>query len=266
MLPLLDNLDKLEPFLSAGRPALMTAINGAIRHMGEEDMEDTITDRCRRLLEQLTARLSLVAVMTGGTAERAREMVGVDGIVYIGNHGLERWSSEGTMYWGGVQMYTESIPGVLASLQARLNLDGITYEDNGISASICYRNAQNTQLARNKIVEALSGAQKQGLTVREGPMFVELRPDVPMNERLAVMSLMEEHNINAGVCLGDGITDVDSFNGMRRWALERRRFGATIAVLSRDAPEALKGGAHYYLNGVDAVEDFLGWLVQNVKN
>ena len=46
---------------------------------------------CRSSLQALCARLSLVAAVSGRDAATAREMVGLDGMVYVGNHGLERW-------------------------------------------------------------------------------------------------------------------------------------------------------------------------------
>ena len=43
----------------------------------------------RAELERLAARYALVACVSGRSGERAREIVGVDGLTYVGEHGLE---------------------------------------------------------------------------------------------------------------------------------------------------------------------------------
>src|SRR5207302_1129457 len=43
----------------------------------------------KRELERLAARYALVACVSGRTSEDAARMVGVDGIRYVGEHGLE---------------------------------------------------------------------------------------------------------------------------------------------------------------------------------
>jgi trehalose 6-phosphate phosphatase len=38
---------------------------------------------------KLKEKFSLVAVISGRSVKNAREMVGVEGILYVGNHGME---------------------------------------------------------------------------------------------------------------------------------------------------------------------------------
>ncbi len=265
MLPLLDNLDKLQPFLSSDRPALITDIDGTISRIVDNPKEAIVSERCRRCLKELVDHLSILGVISGRRAEEAKDKVGVDGALYVGNHGLERWSSVGTMYWGGTQVYTQLVPEVLASLQDKLDIKGLIFEDKGVAASIHYRQTKDRELARSKIIEALSGIEEKGFSIKEGRMVVDVRPDTPVNKGLAVMSLLEEYEATASICLGDDVTDIDSFSGLRRWAVERRYFSAAIAVLSPEVPEELKLKVDYYLNSIDEVEDFLEWLVQKLQ-
>ncbi len=261
MLPLLDNLDRLEPFLSSEKPALITDVDGTISRIVDDPKEAMVSESCRHSLKQLAQQLSVIGAISGRRAEDAREKVGVDGVLYMGNHGLERWSSVGTMYWGGMQVYTQIVPEVLASIKEKLDIDGLIFEDKGVSASVHYRQTDDKELARRKIMEALSGIEEKGFVIKEGRMVVEIRPDTPVNKGLAVMSVLEEYDVTAAIYLGDDVTDIDGFNGLRRWAMERKCFCAAIAVLSPEAPEDLKQKADYYVNSVDDVEDFLAWLV-----
>lgn len=240
----------------------MTDVDGTVSRIAPNPEDAVVSDRCRGYLKQLVKRLPLVAALSGRPAAEARRVVGVEGLVYIGNHGLERWASGETMYWAGAQVYTQIIPQILSSVMEKIGLDGIGYEDKGVSASLHYRNAPDRELARTRILESLSGIEEMGLVVKEGRMVVELRPDIPVHKGTAVMSLAEEYSLRAGIYIGDDRTDVDAFDGLRRWAMETRSLGVTVAVLSTEVPAELVRKADYSLDNVEQVEDFLGWLSQ----
>lgn len=264
MLPLLDNLNKLEPFFSSKPAGLITDLDGTISRAEDNPKDATITDRCRAYLQQLTKHLPLVAALSERPAEEAQRLVGVSGIVYIGNHGLERWAEGGTMMWTGAQAYTQVIPKVLESLKQTVGLDGVVFVDKGISASLHYRTARDSALARKLALDSLSGIGEKGLLVKEGRGVIEIRPDIPVHKGTAVMALAEDYALKAAICLGDDANDMDGFDGMRRWKAERRAFGATVAVLSAETPEELLSRADYSLDGVEQVEEFLGWLCRQL--
>lgn len=264
VLPLLDNLNKLEPFFSSKPAGLITDLDGTISRAADDPKDATISDRCRAYLEQLTNHLPLVAALSERPVEEARRLVGVERMVYIGNHGLERWAEVGTMMWTGAQAYTQVIPKVLESLREAVGLEGIALVDKGISASVHYGAAPDRALARKLILNYLSGMEERGLLVKEGRRAIEIRPDIPVHKGTAVMALAEEYALKAAICLGDDLDDADASDGLRRWKAERRTFGAAVVVLSHETPQELLRRADYALDGVEQVEEFLGWLCREI--
>ncbi|MBV9580157.1 MAG: trehalose-phosphatase, partial [Chloroflexi bacterium] len=70
----------------------MTDIDGTISPMVARPEEAMVLPRAREALIGLSQRLRVVAVVTGRSVDDARHMVDVDGLTYIGNHGLESLS------------------------------------------------------------------------------------------------------------------------------------------------------------------------------
>src|SRR5215212_8601198 len=73
-----------------GRSAILCDIDGTLAPVVARAEDARVPDATRRVLERLGARYALVACISGRRAEDARRMVGLDSLLYIGNHGLER--------------------------------------------------------------------------------------------------------------------------------------------------------------------------------
>src|SRR5687767_2063829 len=83
--------------LFEARPAgLLTDVDGTISRITRHTNDATVAPVAQRALARLSTELDLVAVVTGRAVERARTMVGVDGLGYVGNHGLE-WLRDGAV-------------------------------------------------------------------------------------------------------------------------------------------------------------------------
>jgi hypothetical protein len=77
--------------LSAHPSGLVTDLDGTISPIASAPEQARVLPGCRRALERLRGRLDLVAVVSGRRGTEARGLVGVEGIVYLGNHGLDPW-------------------------------------------------------------------------------------------------------------------------------------------------------------------------------
>ncbi|HEV7664378.1 MAG TPA: trehalose-phosphatase, partial [Chloroflexota bacterium] len=80
--------------LAAGRAGLVTDVDGTISPIVARPEDAAVLPAARDALAGLSHLLSMVAVVSGRRASDARAMVGVDGLVYVGNHGLERWTAD----------------------------------------------------------------------------------------------------------------------------------------------------------------------------
>ena len=79
---------------------------------------------CRDALEALCSRMALVAAVSGRDALKAREMVGLDGMVYVGNHGLERWQDGGILIHEEARQYVPVVREVVEALGRGLDAPG----------------------------------------------------------------------------------------------------------------------------------------------
>src|SRR5690349_6201071 len=80
----------LAPFLAAPeRCAVLTDLDGTLAPIVAKPEDAAVPDETRELLAELADRFAVVACVTGRRALEAREMVGAQSVVYLGNQGFE---------------------------------------------------------------------------------------------------------------------------------------------------------------------------------
>ncbi|HEV8053862.1 MAG TPA: trehalose-phosphatase, partial [Candidatus Limnocylindrales bacterium] len=71
------------------RSAILLDIDGVLAPIVPRPEDAAVPERTRRLLERLVRRYRLVACLSGRAGADAARVVGVEGVVYVGSHGLE---------------------------------------------------------------------------------------------------------------------------------------------------------------------------------
>jgi trehalose 6-phosphate phosphatase len=235
-----------------------TDCDGTISRIAPRPELATIAGPCRGALASLSRRLALVAIVSGRGAGDVKRLVGVPGIVYVGNHGLEIWRGDGPEPVPGAQGFVEPVQRALAELADQLGpLPGLVFENKGLTASIHYRLTEDHATVRLAILHALRqspGASQ--LRITEGRKVVELRPPLSIDKGSAVVSLAEGNALRAAMYLGDDTTDVDAFRALKEWS--RRTGNPSLAVgVAADDSVAVAVEADLRLSGVDEVEELL---------
>jgi trehalose 6-phosphate phosphatase len=252
----LTDLSPLLPLLRGAPFGLVTDLDGTISPMFKTPAETTVSPACRRHLEAIATRASLVAVLTGRTVEEARRIVGLEGIVYVGLHGFSLamppiWSE------AAVATYTVLAHSILDHLRQSIALPGIVFEDKGPLVALHYRQVNDPAAARQAILDAIGAAPMATRFARhEGKMFVELRPPVPsVNKGAAVRHLATERALRSVLYLGDDVTDTDAFHALHEATAFR---GVSVVVAGEETPPEVLGGADYRVEGVAGTEWLLG--------
>jgi len=192
-------------------------------------------------------------------------MVGVEGIVYIGNHGLERWAEGTTEFVTGVEGYLDKVAQALRELKKHLALDGIAFEDKGLALSIHYRQCPDRESARRYILEKISTAAiAREFSITEGRMVVELRPPLKVNKGDAVLSLVERHCLQGVIYLGDDVSDIDAFAAIHARSRSSSFKGLAFGIVDEETSPLVEKEADFTLYGVADVERFLKWLAETV--
>ncbi|MEA2642691.1 MAG: trehalose 6-phosphate phosphatase, partial [Chloroflexota bacterium] len=82
----------------AHRPAgLITDVDGTISAIVSRPEDAAVLPGAAAALQVLVGRLDYLGVLSGRSPDVARVMVAVDGIDYIGLHGMAHWTPEGVL-------------------------------------------------------------------------------------------------------------------------------------------------------------------------
>jgi trehalose 6-phosphate phosphatase len=217
--PLLDNLwlEQLQDRLSAASGLLLCLdFDGTLAPIVENPDDAALAVGNRRLLEHLGEDPDVtVAVVSGRSIADLRKRVGVDGLYYAGNHGLEWDDGSGTAIAAEVRETQAALQDMLARLRSCLSdIDGCPIEDKSLTATVHYRQVSNEQLST--VVEATRAIVRttDEFECRSGKEILEIRPDIPGGKDRIVDRLRDQYPNAVPLFVGDDITDEDGFRAV----------------------------------------------------
>ncbi len=251
----------LQPLLRAARPGVITDVDGTISPIVDDPDAARVTPRSRELLAALAGRLALVAVVSGRAAADVQARVGLPALVYVGNHGLERWQA------GRVSLTPEAAahrPALETALEQLAALDepGMQVEDKGPTLSVHYRRTPDPAAAEARLRPALEGiTAAAGLRLFQGRMVFELRPPIEVHKGTALRQLIRDHGLDAALYLGDDTTDIDALRMARQLREAGECHAVGLGVQSAGTPPAVLEAADLAVQGVSGVESFFSWLL-----
>ena len=265
----------LAPLIDAQRLGVITDLDGTISPImplpdpalgtGPLNGGPQITPRSRELLAALANRLPLVAVISGRAVTELRSRVGLNGIAYVGNHGIEQWRDGRSEIAPEARKFRASMVEALRELhdlQQTVRVDGLFIEDKRITVSVHYRGAPNHIEAAELIGPAVEAiAKRYGLRVFPGRKVFELRPPLDIDKGTTLRRLVEEYALDTAVYIGDDVTDVDALHTARELREANTCYALGVGVQSDEAPQSLLETADLLASGVPDVEAFLGWLL-----
>jgi len=262
---LFDHLDLIGKLLRQSPFGLITDVDGTISETAPTPQQAKISPLCHHYLSILSQHLALVAAISGRPADEVRNMLKINGMVYIGNHGLERWAEGHSEFTKDTRDYPEVIKAVIKELTPLLSIEGIRIEDKGITATIHYRLCREPQSVEKHVLGVLqSSPLAKRLRIIQGKMSINLLPSAEVNKGTATLDLIQRYNLQGGIYLGDDLTDIDAFRAIHSASHDSGFQGFAIGITSQEMPEKLVAEADFTLNGVNDVERFLKWMSQTV--
>jgi trehalose-phosphatase len=188
-------------------------------------------------------------------------MVGLEGIYYSGNHGLEI-AGPGLSF---IHPQARAIGPIIKDLaeqlaQALREIDGVIVQEKGLSLSVHYRLARpESEPAVADAVKRIAAPHLAKGEIKVYPMkkIWEIRPPLNWDKGRAVELIGSEIKAKLKlsrlltVYLGDDATDEDAFRVMHR----PEGWGVYVGGENR------KSAAGYYLNSPAEVEELLGRLI-----
>ncbi len=180
----------------------------------------------RRLLERLSGT-AFVCVVSGRSLANLKERVGIPGLSYVGNHGLEIRHGGRTWVHPKARTIEPKLEEAAERIEAGLAVfPGAFVERKGVTASVHHRNMAPRLLPRLKaaVRRAIAPAGSR-ILLAEGKKVLELLPNVAWHKGRAVRKVLQLLKPGPGAALvyiGDDRTDEDAFAMLGRKAVTVR--------------------------------------------
>ena len=259
---ILNNLDLVEKMLRRSAFGLITDVDGTISPSAPTPRQAKVSPLCNRYLSILCKHLTLVAALSGRPATEVKDMLNIDGMVYVGNHGLERWTEGHSKFAEEAQEYGQVIEAVVEELTPLLSVEGIIIENKGVTATVHYRLCADHQSAHRKVLTAIENSPhaKSLRIMQESKYAINILPSVQVDKGTCILSLIQEYDLCGGIYMGDDITDIYAFRAIRAATRDPDFRGYAIGITGLEMPEELTAEVDFTLDGVDDVERFLKWM------
>ena len=203
-----------------------------------------------------------VGIISGRSLSEIKTMVGIEGIYYAGNHGLEIEGPGLKFTNPAAELAQAEIKNLIKQFSAKLaSTDGVIVEDKGLGLSIHYRLVRKSEVTR--VIEIFhqitSPSLREGkIKVTSGKKVLEVRPPIDWHKGKAVEAIRRElkkalkYEQLLTIYLGDDTTDEDAFRVIQRpqgWSI----------FVGEDNPTS---NADYFLNSPSEVTTFLCRLLE----
>lgn len=243
---LFDHENEFRIALLRGKPFLFLDYDGTLAPIAESPDKAVLSHTMHALILRLKERIP-VAIVSGRGIDDVRRRVGIEDIIYAGNHGSEIWSSGQALVSRQSSEDRVMLEELLRRLTSALShIPGVLIEDKGVTASIHYRTVGIKSLADfSDLFNRIARDYAKTFRITSGKKVVEIRPLNAWNKGDAVSWILDRlGNGRTPVYIGDDVTDEDAFKVLKK------KGGLSISV----------GGsvhADYYLRRQDEVEPFL---------
>jgi trehalose-6-phosphatase len=235
---LFRSFSKIRRRLRGRRILLFLDCDGTLCPIASHPSQVRLDPVTKKTLGRLSAlKTRRICVISGRKLSELRAIIGLRGLIYVGNHGYE------------IRGLGPLPPGPVRRARKHLRFVRILalVEDKGYTLSLHYRNLRKDRdRAFSEMIKYLRAASaRYPLVWRRGKKVWEIRPQGSWGKGRALVHILKRLPGSYPIALGDDKTDEDMFS-----ALERR--GLTVRVgYSRGSK------ASYYLRGQRQVLPFL---------
>lgn len=208
----------------------------------------------RRLLLRKVSQLKpfTIAIISGRSLKDIKNKVGIEGLIFAGNHGLEIAYQERHFIYPAARKFVPIITEIAQKLARKVRpFSGAILEKKHLSLSLHYRLVQEKKVSQLKaiflqIVKPYLTKGKIKLT--SGKKVWEIRPPLEWDKGKAVLWLAQRLKAPKAlpIYIGDDTTDEDAFREVNRIG------GISILVGKRQC-----SCAKYYLKSTKDTQKFL---------
>jgi len=252
----MDSLDDFRARIGERRIALFLDYDGTLTPIVDRPERAVLSGEARAALHRIADRMP-TAIVSGRALEDVAAMVGMDELIYAGNHGLQIRGPEGTAiaHEPGRAFAEDMARFATRAAGAVARVEGARIEDKRFSLTIHYRASPPGQVPGLEAALDELLADEPRLRKHRGKKVFEVRPELDWHKGKAVLWLLSELGLDgpevAPVYVGDDVTDEDAFR-----AIEGRGIGVLVA------PSPQPSAASYRLPSPATVPAFLDELAR----
>lgn len=199
--------------------AIFLDVDGVLAPIVARPEDAAVPEETREELRRLHGKYGLVACVSGRAGDDARRIVGLDELVYVGEHGLELEPSA-PQWRGEIRAFADTVDWPV--------------EDKGLTLSFHYRGVEDEEAAEALLLEVAERARDAGLRPRFGRKVLEVRPPVDASKGTAVRFLLDRNGLGRALYAGDDATDLDAFH-----VLGELELGIRVGVASPESPRGI---------------------------
>ncbi len=251
---LFDAWGSLEKRLLRARHIFLCAdFDGTITPIKPRPKQACLSEDVRLLLRKISKNRSFfVGIISGRSLRDIKQKVGIAGLIFAGNHGLEIAYKKKKFVYPAAKRFVPLISRIARNLKGCLSpFSGAVLEEKRLSLSLHYRLVKKGRLTKLKkiflqIIRPYLSSQKIRLT--SGKKVWEVRPPIEWNKGKAILWLAQKLRPKKAllIYIGDDLTDEDAFRAVNR-------IGGISVLVGRKKASA----ARYYLKSTKETQRFL---------
>lgn len=236
-----EALELLRPVLG-GRLLLASDFDGTISRLDLDMWRSAVVPAAQRALRSLAAAEDThVAFISGRAVADLAGRVRVGGVTYHGDHGAQSASAVRGFRPGRVRVEHEPVDAAVQAMADRLKAEvppivdeeWLMLEDKGSALTFHFRRAPDVDSARDRVRSAVAAVDRTGLLDQPGGVRMwEVRPRGATTKRRTLARLIEEHQPDLVVMLGDDRNDTAAFGAISAARAKNGVDGLAVGVLS----------------------------------
>ena len=243
----------------AGRRGIFSDFDGTLSPIVPVPGDARAVAGAREALALRVSAGDFVCLVSGRAASFLQDVVGLEGVVYRGLHGMERAVGSGSAE--PVPKAREASAAVASAApalpRARAPRTGPAMAGKGDPHPPPKPPPPDPAAAAGPAHEiALAAAREAGCVVRAGRLCWEILPPADMDKGLAVEEECRAAALGSALFAGDDVGDLAAFDALDRLA-DGGVATTKIGVRSPEAPQALLERADVLLDGPAAVVEYL---------